>query len=201
MRTFRPFIQLGFILLTLLAIWAGWKYLRGDLSSRRREHTGQGNDVVEQDFNGDGVADVLYYYSNDVSIKLQMDRNFDGIMDYLEYYSNGIPYRSLADDSFRGMPDQSIDYKWGQPFIAREDTDSNGIPDITHYFSNGIVALVIYQPNATGSVARETRFVAGRISEDVFYNAFSNTILRLRYDSYGRMVNWPEKVQDEKGYR
>ena len=80
------------------------------------------------------------------------------------------------------MPDQSVDYKWGQPFaLAREDTDSNGIPDITHYFSNGIVALVIYQPNATGSVARETKFVGGRISEDVFFNAFSNTILRLTY--------------------
>jgi hypothetical protein len=176
-------------------------------SCRQSEHSGlvahtpnslsQGNEVVEMDFNGDGVSDVFYYYSNSVAVKLQMDRNFDGRMDYLEFYAKSIPCRSQSDDDFDGIPDMWVDYKWGQPFVARQDTDSNGIPDVIYVYTNGIIGLVSYQPNSTGPVVRETKYIGGRLAEDIFYGGTSNSLLRLAYDCYGRITNIPEAVLEK----
>lgn len=180
--------------LALAGGWVGWRLGRSYTSLHSVGATITASEVMEMDFNGDGVNDVLYYYSNDVAQKLLMDRNLDGKMDYLEFYTNGIPLRAQCDDHFDGKPDLFIDYKWGQPSVARQDTDTNGVPDVTYFFSNGVLARAIYEPNGTGAVVRESKYLAGRVCEDTFYDANSNIQFRLYYDCYGRRIQTPTQL-------
>jgi hypothetical protein len=99
----------------------------------------------EADLNGDGVKDVVRYYSDEGRpLREEADRNFNGQMDEVIFFEDGRIVRIEQDTSGNGNVDTKIFYEAGAPVRAERDmaarsTPTNWQPDRWEYFEEGRV--------------------------------------------------------------
>jgi hypothetical protein len=99
----------------------------------------------EADLNGDGVKDVVRYYSDEGRpLREEADRNFNGQMDEVIFFEDGRIIRIEQDTSGNGRVDTKIFYEGGMPVRAERDmaarsTGTNWQPDRWEYFEEGRV--------------------------------------------------------------
>lgn len=90
----------------------------------------ESHQIVEIDFNSNGVPNLIIQYDGDLPVMVKRDRNQDGRIDCFEHYRHGTIYLVEADDSFDGKLDAWVSFHDGLPMLDRKDADGDGIPDL-----------------------------------------------------------------------
>lgn len=117
----------------------------------------------EADLNGDGIKDVVRYYSDEGRpLREEADRDFDGTMDEVTYFENGRIIRQELDSNGNGQVDTKIFYNAGRPERAERDiagrsTPQTWRPDRWEYFEEGRMVRMGTDLDGDGSVDRWDR--------------------------------------------
>ncbi len=102
----------------------------------------------ETDLNGDGVKDVVRYYTEEGRpLREESDRDFDGRMDEMVHFHNGRVVRIEQDTSGNGRVDAKVFYENGRPVrgerdLAARSTPEEWKPDQWEYYQNGRMVRV-----------------------------------------------------------
>ncbi len=117
----------------------------------------------EADLNGDGVKDVVRYYTDEGRpLREEADRDFDGQMDEIIFFEGGRIVRIEQDTAGNGRVDTKIYYEEGEPVRAERDmagrsTASNWQPDRWEYYEDGRMIRMGNDLDGDGRVDRWDR--------------------------------------------
>lgn len=117
----------------------------------------------EADLNGDGIKDVVRYYSDEGRpLREESDRDFDGVMDEVTYFENGRIIRQELDSNGNGQVDTKVFFASGRPERAERDmagrsTPQRWQPDRWEYFEEGRMVRMGTDLDGDGSVDRWDR--------------------------------------------
>lgn len=127
----------------------------------------------ESDLNGDGVKDVVRYYSEEGRpLREESDRNFDGRMDAITIFQDGQILRQEFDDTGNGIVDTKVFYDAGRPLRAERDLAGRSTPqkwqaDRWEYFEEGRVVRMGTDVDGDGTVDRWDRDSSLRRAPDL----------------------------------
>jgi hypothetical protein len=127
----------------------------------------------ETDLNGDGVKDVVRYYSEEGRpLREESDRNFDGQMDAITIFQDGQILRQEFDNTGNGLIDTKIFYDQGRPLRAERDLAGRSTPekwqaDRWEYFEEGRVVRMGTDVDGDGTVDRWDRDTSLRRAPDL----------------------------------
>lgn len=117
----------------------------------------------EADLNGDGVKDVVRYYTDEGRPQREeSDRNFDGTMDEITIFENGRIVRQEMDTNGDGRVDMKIFWNDGHPERTERDmagrsTANHWQPDRWEYFEQGRMVRMGTDLDGDGNVDRWDR--------------------------------------------
>lgn len=117
----------------------------------------------EADLNGDGIKDVVRYYSDEGRpLREEADRNFDGTMDIITFYQDGRIIRVEQDNNADGRVDTKLFYEDGEVVrterdLAGRSSASNWHPDRWEYFEDGQMVRMGTDLDGDGAVDRWDR--------------------------------------------
>jgi len=117
----------------------------------------------EADLNGDGVKDVVRYYTDEGRpLREEADRNLDGQMDEIIFFEDGRIVRIEQDTAGNGRVDTKIYYEEGKPIRAERDmagrsTATNWQPDRWEYYEDGRMVRMGNDVDGDGRVDRWDR--------------------------------------------
>ncbi len=126
----------------------------------------------EADLNGDGVKDVVRYYSDEGRpLREEADRDMDGQMDEIIYFEGGRIVRIEQDTSHNGHVDTKIFYENGAPVRAERDmtgrsTADHWQPDRWEYYEGGRMVRMGNDVDGDGRVDHWDRDEALRHAAD-----------------------------------
>jgi len=126
----------------------------------------------EADLNGDGVKDLIRYYSDEGRpLREEADRDFNGQMDQVTYFQDGQIMRQEFDSQADGKVDGKIYFEGGKPLRAERDlkgrsTAAKWQPDRWEYYEEGRMVRMGTDLDGDGKVDRWDRDMLLRKAPD-----------------------------------
>lgn len=131
------------------------------LLCQRGGGTGSLEDVVFEDMNSDGNADVVYIYKFGQISGTQVDRDFDGKMDEEFSHRRGVVVTGAADNDFDGEMDAWMSYSNGILSGVKVDTDFNGEPNMEEIYRHGVLSEERWYSEAPQREVRRVVYESG----------------------------------------
>ena len=121
------------------------------------------------DYDGDGRADVTYYYDGDQPTRTERDRNRDGRVDQVwAYNQDGIERYYESDEDFDGRYEWHGEFERGLMTRAVLDVDSDGHPEQVSHFRNGVLESLEYHFASGGRIVKREFYKAGLLESAEF---------------------------------
>jgi len=144
-----------------------------------------GATVSGVDYDGDGNADTLYYYSGSQQTLTTFDRNRDGAVDARwTFDSQGLEKSYEADDDFDGHFEWQSEVELGEVSRSVLDADGDGRAEQVWHFRNGVLESVDYLDG--GRIVKRELYEAGLLVS-AEYDDDRDAVFerRVEYDAHG----------------
>lgn len=172
----------------IVGLAAGW-FVRGYVVHSHGEFRGERHEI---DRNGDGVADITYFYAPGAihPYKSEADHNFDHVTDTITHYEvGGSITRSETDDNFDGVFEDKSSFVEGVLHDSEIDTDNNGVADHFLHFEHAILRLEDIADPGSGRIVRTNHYTNGLIDSADFDDNRDGVLETHRtFDRFGTVL-------------
>jgi len=143
------------------------------------------------DYNGDGILDEIWTYTNYLISKLESDTNFDGWIDYQTLFDRkGLAKSSSYDADFDGSFETDISYVNGIFDIEESDTTGDGFKDYRIKYKHDKIETITFVNPLSGlpiKVQEYGHFKLQRAHFDSNQDGILDTI--YEYDANEEIIN------------